>query len=635
MKASTVAAAADTHRRRASLLVATALLLVAAGCEDKPTRAPEAATGGPRGAARLSSPKSEAGSATDGARASLRRHELTDDEFLMFLPRTILLARKPPPGVSSTPDVEAAEAKGGALRYGSIPVAGAQGGAGRAEDGPTVAAARSDAASVPFALLFMPAPPEDDAPWHWKLYIDRDRDGELADEEPFSMRPKELKENAKEKISEKIKSRLRGNLAARFPAVEVVLPGGRLHAYSIMAIAYRGTGQGGTGSLRTAFVRSAVGLVARARVFGKQTDVRIYDANVNGRFGDVQLGPAGSADSVWIDFDSNGRADRDKGELKPMARRIYHDGRAVTLAVLDGARTLLVEEVEVKLGAVRRAGREPKDAAEEALALQLFSSEYGLLGLGADRVPAGEHRLLGYQLAGEGADGKKWALAGAWLAPFAPRVTVSSSGAPAEVAFGPPIEARPWFAFDGGRMLARIALRGSGGEDVRVWCEEKRAAFEGYRVLTRGGAELGSGKVVPYRPMPGLYAAVWEPPAGLEEGTDLTFELGPTFEPFAEGFKGRLAFELGRATPLRLVVSSVEKGSQAERAGVRAGDVILRYDGSTIDNEFVMNRALMGAAGKDSVELVVLRGLAEERFVLKPGRIGVQVAFAMPKRKEP
>ena len=135
--------------------------------------------------------------------------------------------------------------------------------------------------------------------------------------------------------------------------------------------------------------------------------------------------------------------------------------------------------------------------------------------------------------------------------------------------------------------------------------------------------------------MPGLYAAVWEPPAGLGEGTGLTFELGPAFGPFAEGFKGRLAFELGRPTPLRLVVSSVEKGSQAERAGVHPGDVILRYDGSTIDNEFVMNRALIGAAGKDSVELVVLREGVEEKFTLKPGRIGVQVAFAMPKRMEP
>jgi len=634
MTSATAAAAADTHRRRASLVVAAALFLVASGCEDKQARPPEAATGSPRGA--------EAVPATDGARASLRRHELTDDEFLMFMPRSILLAGKPPPGVSSTPDVDAAEAKGGTLRYGSIPVAAAPGGAGCAEVGPTVAAARGDAASVPFALLFTPPPPEDDAPWHWKLYIDRDRDGDLADEEPLAMRPKGLKKEINKKTNkrtnEKSGARQTGNLAARFPAVEVVLPGGRLHAYSIMAIAYRRRA-GATGGLYTAFVRSAIGLVARASVFGKKTDVRIYDANVNGRFGDVQLGPAGSADSVWIDFDSNGRADRDKGELRPMARRIYHDGRAVTLAVLDGARTLGIKEVEVKLGAVRRAGREPKDAPKdapkEALALQLFSSEYGLLGLGADRVPAGEHRLLGYQLAGEGADGKKWALAGGWLAPFAPRVTVSSSGAPAEVAFGPPLEARPWFAFDGGKMLARIALRGSGGEDVRVRSEEKRAAFETFRVLTKGGAEVGSGKVVPYRAMPGLYAAVWEPPAGLEEGTDLTFELRPAFEPFAEGFKGRSAFELGRATPLRLVVSSVEKGGQAERAGVRAGDVILRYDGRTIDNEFVMNRALMGAAGKDSVELVVLRGLAEERFVLKPGRIGVQVAFAMPKRKEP
>lgn len=55
-----------------------------------------------------------------------------------------------------------------------------------------------------------------------------------------------------------------------------------------------------------------------------------------------------------------------------------------------------------------------------------------------------------------------------------------------------------------------------------------------------------------------------------------------------------LADSLGLTKPIGAVVNSVEKGGPAERAGIEAGDVILKFDGKTINNSADLPR-MVGA----------------------------------------
>ncbi len=564
-------------RRLVLISAAAAVVLLAVGCEKKKNPVPL------EGAGKTGLRRAEAATAAQ-AGVTLRPYALSDRELLMFLPRSVRLGENAPPGV--TP---AFEEKKGRLLYGDIRTSGA--------------------GSIPFAVLFAPESEGDADPALWKLYIDRDLDRELADERPVEV--------PRKKIKEKIAGRDVEALGARFPAVRVALPGGGVHAYSVTAFAF--------GDVAAADVRSATGLKARVRVFGRETDVFIYDANVNGRFGDVVRSPHVPSDDVGIDFDGDGRVDR--SEIVPLSKRIYRDGRALRIAVSGAGRLISVEELKVRLGGLLRLGSEkPED-----LSVQVFSDEYGLLGpLPKDGIPEGRHRLIAYRIVRAGGEGRTWVLAGGWLPAYAPKVNVSASGPPAEVRFGPPLEVRAWFTFVEGNAVIRVAIRGSGREDVRVGSEDGASVFEAFRILDAGGSEVGRGKLGRSPFMPGLWWGGWEPKGGIEKGTKLALEVTPESGAFTEGFSGRVSFEFGRSTPVRLIVSGVTRGSQAESAGIRPGDLILRYDGRTIASATDMSRAVGDARGKPRVELVVARRGAEEAFSLRPGEIGIQVVLAMP-----
>jgi len=545
------------------------------GCGEKPAPAP---AGGPA--------KVEDGAADAPAQTvALSPRSLGDAELLLFMPTSVALGRSPSPGVTSLPEV-----KEGELRHGALMVA---------------ARGLKPKGRIAFTISMHKAAADDSGPKPWRLFVDRDLDGDLAEERPVEAMPvtKETDLGGK-------KVRASG---ARFPTVRTALPGGGSHAYVLTA--YRSE----VGAMVD--VRSGVALSGRVDIFGSERPVIIYDSNANARFGDLYRGPLAPADDIGIDLDGDGRIGRD--EIHPLARRVYHDGQSAAVTVAEDVASLVVDELDTGSGALSRAGA----PAGEDLLVQMSSPEYGLLGpLRPDRLPEGRHLFPAYGLTRE-EDGARWVLAGKWLTHPGHVVDIPAGGA-AEVRFGPPLRADATLAFLDDNRLAkvRVTLTGSLLEDATVIGSDRKPRLGSWRVVDDAGAEHGSGRLF-HGLLPGLWVAEWRAPAGLEKGRKLVFEVLPDLGPFANGFDGRTPFEHGVSTKVTLVVIGTEKGSQAEALGIMRGDEIVSYDGRQIRNEFDMSLAVRDATKKavGTVELVVTRDGRPVRFDVKPGPIGVNV----------
>ena len=81
-------------------------------------------------------------------------------------------------------------------------------------------------------------------------------------------------------------------------------------------------------------------------------------------------------------------------------------------------------------------------------------------------------------------------------------------------------------------------------------------------------------------------------------------------------------FQVARDTLERLKITRIVAGSQAEALGLRAGDIVLRYNGMRLAAQEDLTKAKEGVAG-DAVEMVILRNGKESTFRLRPGRIGI------------
>jgi membrane-associated protease RseP (regulator of RpoE activity) len=64
-----------------------------------------------------------------------------------------------------------------------------------------------------------------------------------------------------------------------------------------------------------------------------------------------------------------------------------------------------------------------------------------------------------------------------------------------------------------------------------------------------------------------------------------------------------------------LLVSSVEEGSPAEKAGIRVGDIIVGIDGKDVDSSVDLRRGLREKKDGDTVRVEVLRGRARQTLV--------------------
>ena len=474
---------------------------------------------------------------------------------------------------------------------------------------------------LPFVLVETPRPAAPDAAWTWKLFADADLDGDLADERPIEAGAEPTQDSA-------------GNgRKAAFEKVDTIRPGGGFHFFCFDFIV--------TDDWAAAAVRSAAALVGKAEVFGLRREVILFDANVNMLFADFQTSAHVLADAIRISPAPSNRPE-DAGAM-PLTPRLIFGDSALSVGLSDEAGGLAFEEVDPAPGQIAWPGQRPGDK----VTVQMFSMLYGsLMRAPGEPVPSGDYNLLAYEVRRPGADGAEWALAGGWRGPV-PRARVEPDrSTPLE--FGPPLEARAWFmkgeaGKDPAGTVFIAMLRGAGGEHAEAAAPAEaggapaRRAFGGFRIARAGdapGAEpLYSGRFE--FSGTGLvqgWLARWSPPGGIAEGEKLVMEASGDLGPFADGFDGRVEFESGRHTPIRLVVAGIERSSQAEAVGVEVGDKILRYDGNAIDGWRDLVLALRGAAGKTEVEFAVLRDGAERTFAVKPGRLGVVTLPLMPER---
>jgi len=95
-----------------------------------------------------------------------------------------------------------------------------------------------------------------------------------------------------------------------------------------------------------------------------------------------------------------------------------------------------------------------------------------------------------------------------------------------------------------------------------------------------------------------------------------------------------LAESFGLPKPAGALVSSVEKGSPAEKAGVEAGDVILKFGGKDVKNVIIADYTNIGDEDKfaDIEDLKQLDRVARDRIEKKvSATVALELAARLPK----
>lgn len=99
-----------------------------------------------------------------------------------------------------------------------------------------------------------------------------------------------------------------------------------------------------------------------------------------------------------------------------------------------------------------------------------------------------------------------------------------------------------------------------------------------------------------------------------------------------QGLDEDLAASLGLDRPRGALVSSVQPGSPAEKAGIRRGDVVLSFDGQPIEKVGQLSRAVAAVEAGQRSEIVVWRDGQEQRLTAEIGTMptGDEVAAVEP-----
>ena len=97
-----------------------------------------------------------------------------------------------------------------------------------------------------------------------------------------------------------------------------------------------------------------------------------------------------------------------------------------------------------------------------------------------------------------------------------------------------------------------------------------------------------------------------------------------------------VAESIGLGKAQGVLVRGVEEGSPAERAGVEAGDIIIRFDGRAVEKPADLPRAVGNTKPGSSVSMTVFRRGANKDLTVTVGEIEPEkVASAVPEKKAP
>jgi len=95
-----------------------------------------------------------------------------------------------------------------------------------------------------------------------------------------------------------------------------------------------------------------------------------------------------------------------------------------------------------------------------------------------------------------------------------------------------------------------------------------------------------------------------------------------------------MAQALGLDKPRGVVISEITKGSPAEKAGLRRGDVILEFEGKKVDDTVALRNMVVEAKPGSRAEATILRDGKEKKITLELGELPVEETASSETREK-
>ncbi len=319
-----------------------------------------------------------------------------------------------------------------------------------------------------------------------KLYVDRDRDGDLAEEEPF--------EGKASGSSGGIMGALVG--ASRqtdlsFPSLTIDLK----NPDATCEVSLQNAGL--SGPQRYFLIGPAAVRAGRAEIGGKLREVQVMDATLDGRYDDA-FSPVGANnpssmkwDALFVDADGDGRimsASITAGEAMPLPQIVSIGGTWYGVKVASDGSSVTFTPADPPMGRL--------SVGSDQAALNMFSdSGFHHLSKSADgwQLPAGRYQTTDLELV-DSVNGTPWSMSASWPAGQLRSFSVTKDET-TSIAVGPPLVSD--LSFSGSATMQSIGfeLKGSGGETYSAGAE-RRGVMQpapAFVILDEDGKRLASG----------------------------------------------------------------------------------------------------------------------------------------------
>jgi len=134
------------------------------------------------------------------------------------------------------------------------------------------------------------------------------------------------------------------------------------------------------------------------------------------------------------------------------------------------------------------------------------------------------------------------------------------------------------------------------------------------QILSPTGGNIGIGFAIPVNMAKNVMEQI------IRNGSVRRGSLGVTIQPLTPDAVSKLGLQTARGA----LVSSVVGGGPAERAGVRAGDVITAFNGAAVADPNGLRNAVAGTAPGTDATLTVWRNGREEQLRVRLGQLNIQ-----------